>query len=181
MTDEDLNILANEFYARNTVTVAKGLLGKALRVRDSHVWRSGVIVEDEAYLHNDPACHSYKGPDGRNQSMFKGPGTVYVFTMHKVHCVNVVTQRGEAVLLRALQPLENVLLPTNGPGRLCRALNITRANHDSLSFTGSEIQISNCNFPKFQIGVSERIGISKAKDLLLRFYVKGNTFVSRKN
>jgi DNA-3-methyladenine glycosylase len=180
MTDMVQKVLKPEFYVRNTVIVAQQLLGKVLRVKDGLIWRSGIIVEDEAYLQDDPSCHSFRGPNRRNQSMFKEPGTIYVFSIHRVHCINVVTLNGEAVLLRALQPLENVSLPTNGPGRLCRALSITRVRHDGLKSDGSEIQIADCAFPRFQIGVSTRIGLSKAKDLLLRFYVKDNPFLSRK-
>ncbi len=158
--------------------VGRELLGKILRVRDGQVWRSGIIVEDEAYVDNDPANHAYHGPNRRNQSMFKGRGTVYVYRIHQVYCVNAVTLRGEAVLIRALQPLENVSLSTMGPGRLCRALGIRKEKHDGLRFTSREIQIVDHNFGSVEIGVSERIGISKAKERLLRFFVKNNRFVS---
>ncbi len=150
-----------------------------MRVRDGHVWCSGVIVEDEAYVDDDPASHAYHGPNHRNQSMFKEPGTVYVYRIHQVYCVNAVTLKGEAVLIRSLQPLENVSLSTKGPGRLCRALGITKEKHDGLSFTGGEVQIAEHDFGRVEVGVSERIGISKARELPLRFFVKNNRFVSR--
>jgi DNA-3-methyladenine glycosylase len=136
-------------------------------------------VETEAYVGNDPANHAYRGPNRRNQSMFKEPGTVYVYPIHRVHCVNVVTRRGEAVLIRALEALSNVAGSTSGPGRLCRALNITRRKHDGLSSTGPEIQIINHDCGPFEISVSKRIGISKAKEMPLRFFAKGNPHVSR--
>ena len=167
------------FYSRDTITVAKDLLGKVLQVNDNGVWRTGIIVENEAYLENDPSCHAYQGLSKRNQSMFKDPGTVYVFTMHGINCVNAVTRKGEAVLIRAIQPLENNLSQTNGPGRLCKSLNITRTEHDGMNFTGNNIQIVDYDFKKFNAGISKRIGISKGKDLLLRFYVKDNPFLSR--
>ena|SRR5437867_10822530 len=172
-------VLPRRFYARNTAVVGRELLGKVLRVRDDDVWRSGVIVEDEAYVDGDPANHAYMGPNRRNGSMFKGPGTVYVYKIHRVNCVNAVTREAEAVLIRSLQPLENASLPTNGPGRLCRALGITREKHDGLSLTGGEIQIVDHDFGGVEVGVSERIGITKARELALRFFVKNNRFVSR--
>jgi DNA-3-methyladenine glycosylase len=174
-------VLPASFYSRATLKVAKDLLGKVLLARDGRVWRFGYIVEDEAYLSNDPACHSYNGPTKRNQSMFKGPGTAYVYRIHQVHCVNAVTRPGEAVLIRAIQPIKNIRGSTNGPGRLCTALGITREKYDGLSFVSSkELQIlSDGNFSGFRVGVSSRIGISKSVDEPYRFYVKDNLFLSR--
>ena len=172
-------ILPPTFDDRETTIVARDLLGKVLKVRDGRAWRSGVIVETEAYVRNDPANHAYRGPNRRNQSMFKRPGTVYVYPIHQVHCVNVVTRRGEAVLIRALESLNNAASSTSGPGRLCRALKITRSRHDGLSFTGSEIQIIKQEYRPFEISVSKRIGISKAKAMPLRFFAKDNPHVSR--
>ena len=172
-------LLPLTFYDRDTVAVATDLLGKVLRVRRRGGWKSGVIVEDEAYLRGDPANHAYRGRNRRNQSMFKGPGTLYVYSIHGVHCLNVVTRPGEAVLIRALEPLENISLPTNGPGKLCRALGITRDAHDGLTVAGPEIQIVDGGHRTFELGTSSRIGVTTAKGLPLRFFVTGNPFVSR--
>jgi len=172
-------VLPRQFYGRNTAVVGRELLGMILRVKDGHVWRSGIIVEDEAYVSDDPASHAYHGPNRRNHSMFKEPGTAYVYRIHQAYCVNAVTVEGEAVLIRSLQPVENVSLSTIGPGRLCRALGITKERHDGLSFTGGEVQIVDHDFGRVEVGVSERIGISKARELPLRFFVKNNRFVSR--
>src|SRR6058998_469763 len=101
-------VLPIKFYSRATLSVARDLLGKVLRVRDGRTWRSGYIVEDEAYLRDDPACHSYNGLTKRNQSMFKGPGTAYIYRIHQVHCINAVTRPGEAVLIRAIEPIQNI-------------------------------------------------------------------------
>lgn len=167
------------WYDRDTVTVAKELLGKALRTRDGNIWREGVIVEDEAYIEGDPANHAYRGMTGRNRSMFAGPGTAYVYALHQVFCMNVVTRKGEAVLIRALDPLGKLEGRTDGPGRLCRALGITRDRHDGRSLCGNLIQIVEREFPPFELGVSTRVGVSKARDKPLRFFVRGNPFVSR--
>ena len=174
-----LTTIPLSFYQRDTISVAKDILGKVMRVKNRNIWRSGIIVEDEAYLRNDPASHSFKGLNKRNQSMFNDPGTVYVFKIHRVHCVNVVTHEGEAVLIRALEPLENISMPTNGPGKLCNALNITKDEHDGQSITGNKIQIIDNVYPDLSIQISGRVGISKSKEWPLRFYVKENPFVSR--
>jgi len=113
--------------------------------------------------------------------MFKGPGTAYIYRIHQVHCINAVTRPGEAVLIRAIEPIQNIRSSTNGPGRLCRALGITRDKHDGLSFVDSEgLQIaSNGEFAKFGLGVSARVGMSKAVDEPYRFFVEDNLYLSR--
>src|SRR3989442_13961287 len=116
-------------YNRKTAIVAKDLLGKVLRVRKGRIWRSGLMTETEAYVKNDPANHAFHGPNMRNQSMFKGPGTAYVYSIHNEYCVNAVTRRGEAVLIRSIRPLEKVALRSDGPGRLGRDLMITKLKH----------------------------------------------------
>ena len=158
------------FYDRRTTVVARELLGKILRVRDDRVWRSGVILETEAYVSNDPANHAFHGPNKRNQSMFKGAGTVYVYKIHSVHCVNVVTRRGEAVLIRAIRPLENITVTADGPGKLCRAMNVTHV-HDGMSFTGSRIQTLDNPTAQLHVSISRRVGVTKAKERMLRFFV----------
>jgi len=172
-------LLPARFYDRDTVAVATDLLGKVVRVRRRGGWKSGAIVEDEAYLRDDPANHAYRGPNRRNQSMFKGPGTLYVYSIHSVYCMNLVTQRGEAVLIRALEPLEYISLPTNGPGKVCRALGITKNVHDGLTVGGPAVQIVDGGRRTFEVGTSSRIGVTKAKRLPLRFFITGNPFVSR--
>jgi DNA-3-methyladenine glycosylase len=164
-------ILPASFYYRNTATVAKDLLGKILRVRESRIWRSGVITETEAYVKNDPANHAFHGQTKRNQSMFKGPSRAYVYSIHRVCCINAVTRPGEAVLIRSIQPLKNITLRSDGPGRLCRALMITKSEHDGKSLLGPEIQIIHGNHRPFKASASRRIGVTKAKDKMLRFTV----------
>ena len=112
-----------------------------------------------------------------------GPGTVYVYRIHQVYCINAVTNTGEAVLIRAIQPIEKSRLETNGPGRLCRALGITREKHDGLNFASSgELQIVDDEERKldsFELGTSARIGISKGLNKPYRFYVSDNPHLSR--
>lgn len=177
--EPDPTPLSASFYRRETALVARELLGKMLRVRHGRRWRSGFIVEDEAYVRGDPANHAYRGPTRRNRSMFQGPGTIYVYRIHRVYCANVVTLAGEAVLIRAVEPFKNVAGPTDGPGKVCRALGITRERHDGVAATGPDIQILGTQYPQFELGVSTRVGVTKARDLALRFYIAGNPHVSR--
>jgi DNA-3-methyladenine glycosylase len=182
------NKLPREFYARDTVVVAKELLGNFLvRVMDG-VERAGKIVEVEAYLGpHDLAAHSSRGRTKRTSVMFGPPGYAYVYFIYgRYHCMNVVTEpegNGAAVLLRALEPIRNVQGRTQGPGLLCQAMGIDRSldAHDLLS---TDFYIA---FPPelepFSIVQTPRIGVSYAGEWAeapLRFYVQGNPFVSRK-
>src|SRR5258706_7774116 len=132
--------LARSFYDRDTIVVARELLGKHL-VHQSHgVERVGKIVEVEAYLGaHDLAAHSARGLTGRTKVMFGPPGHAYVYLIYGMyHCMNVVTEReghASAVLLRAIEPVKNIVGRTQGPGLLCRAMDINlRLNtHDLLS------------------------------------------------
>jgi DNA-3-methyladenine glycosylase len=179
--------LPRHFYDRETTTVARELLGKRLVHRAEGVERIGKIVEVEAYLGaHDLAAHSSKGVTERTKIMFGPPGHAYVYLIYGMHhCMNVVTERegnGAAVLLRAVEPLENLAGKTNGPGLLCRAMEIDRRlnGHDLLSddFFIAEPEAAE----KFSIVSRPRIGVDYAKcwaKRLLRFYIKDNPFVSR--
>ena len=109
-------ILPTTFYARDTRLVARELLGQRLVCHDaaSGARLAGIIVETEAYLADDPACHAFRGETPRNRAMFGPPGTLYVYQIYNHYfCVNVVSNRvgvGEAVLLRALEPTRGVEL-----------------------------------------------------------------------
>lgn len=172
------------FYDKDVVELAKALLGKLLVVAKGGVVRKCRIVEVEAYLHNDPASHSHRGLTKRNKSMFGPPGTLYVFIVHRQHCANVVRGGGEAVLIRAGEPVLNVILPTSGPGKLTRALGIRREEDDGKDLTsqGSDIWLEDDGFElrKEDVVKTPRIGVSKARDWPLRFYIRGNPYVSRK-
>lgn len=171
--------MTRAFYARPTVEVARGLLGTILR----HGRASARIVEVEAYLgENDAAAHSARGRTPRTQVIFGPPGRAYVYLIYGMHCcLNVVAEaKGKAgcVLIRALEPIAGVSLPTNGPGKLTRAMGIT-LKHYGADLTRGALTISGPERPGvFEIGVSPRIGIRKAADLPLRFFIKGNPHVS---
>lgn len=179
--------LPRTFYDRDTIGVAQELLGKLLIHNTGSFERVGKIVEVEAYLgEHDLAAHSSKGLTERTKTMFGPPGHAYVYLIYGVHhCMNVVTERAghaAAVLLRAVAPVKNISDKTNGPGLLCRALEIDRRlnAHDLLS--EDFFIAAPATTEKFSIVKRPRIGVDYAGSWAkrrLRFYIKDNPFVSR--
>jgi DNA-3-methyladenine glycosylase len=179
--------LPRSFYDRETTLVAKELLGKLLVHTEDKVERVGRIVETEAYLGpHDLAAHSARGMTERNKVMFGPPGHAYVYFIYGMyHCMNVVTElqgHASAVLLRALEPVQNLEGRTQGPGLLCRAMRINRQfnAHDLLS-DDFYIAAPPRNEPAV-IVKRPRVGVDYARHWAkrhLRFYIKGNPFISR--
>jgi DNA-3-methyladenine glycosylase len=189
-----LTRLRREFFERYTPRVAKDLLGCRLMRVDRGTILSGIIVETEAYRGlRDPASHAYRGKTPRNEVMFGPAGCAYVyFTMGVHYCLNVTTELpGDpgAVLLRAIEPVEGVsqmvrnrgvdapVHVADGPGRLTRALGIDRR------FNGEDLTISDALYIESgvrpsRIGISSRVGISRAVTRKWRFFVAGSKFVS---
>lgn len=179
--------LNRAFYDRDAVSVAHALLGKLIVRRTVEAERVARIVEVEAYLGpHDLAAHSAKGLTPRTRVMFGPPGHAYVYLIYGIHyCVNVVTEsegKASAVLLRAVEPVRNVEGRTQGPGLLCKAMDIDKRlnGHDLLSDDfyfaddGSRRRIAIVKRP--------RIGVDYAGHWarrLLRFYIAGNPYVSR--
>jgi DNA-3-methyladenine glycosylase len=190
--------VSQSFFRGPTVTVAKRLLGSYLVSRSKEGVTIGRIVETEAYLGlRDSAAHSYRGQSRRNTSMFLEAGHAYVYFIYGMyHCMNVVTRSkgiGEAVLIRALEPVEGIELMQKrrgkipehelcrGPGRLTMALGITPADDGCSLFKGRLTIHSPQSFgryPRAKILCSRRIGITQAAELPLRFFLFGNEFVS---
>ncbi len=179
--------LPRTFYDRDTIVVARALLGQYLVHVTHSTARIGRIVEVEAYRGpQDRASHSSRGLTRRTKVMFGPPGFAYVYLIYGVHhCMNVVTEgagRGAAVLLRALEPVQNVGGRTFGPGLLCRAMDIDlRLNaQDLLSdhfFIAAAPRIE-----RFVIVKRPRVGVDYAgawAKRQLRFYIRGNPFISR--
>ncbi len=192
--------LHREFFARSPRRVARELLGKVLIRTEAAI--TARIVEVEAYLgQNDPAAHSAAGRTPRNAVLFGPPGYAYIYFIYgNYYCLNVSCEpEGSAggVLFRALEPISGIEamaesrgidlradkdLPklTSGPGRLCQAFGITRARdnaHDLTSSTSS-LWIGDDGYIAHRIRVSTRIGITKAADKPLRYFLAGNPFVS---
>jgi DNA-3-methyladenine glycosylase len=179
--------LPHSFYDRDTVTVARELLGKYLVHVSCGVERIGRIVEVEAYLgSHDLAAHSARGLTERTQVMFGPPGHAYVYLIYGMYsCVNVVTEReghASAVLLRAVEPVKNIAGRTQGPGLLCQAMHIDkRLNAHNLLSDDFYITAPARTEP-LVIVKRPRVGVDYAGRWAkrhLRFYIKGNPFVSR--
>ncbi len=192
--------LPRDFYGRDTIAVAKELLGKVL-VRETPAGRSSVrIVETEAYCGpHDKACHASKGMTDRNRVMFGAPGHAYVYFIYGMyHCLNFVTERDgypAAVLVRACEPLEGVEAMwglrkkakkltdlTSGPGRLCMALDIDRSLNGLDLCKKGPLYVEDGD-DVHDIVSGKRIGVDYAgeyKDKPWRFYIKNSPFVSVK-
>lgn len=194
-----MRIIAREFYNRNTIDVAKDLLGKILvRVIDGKIL-SGIIVESEAYRSiDDPASHSYRGKTERNSVMFGEVGHAYVyFTYGNHYCLNIVAKEDAvpagAVLIRAIEPIEGIKQMrkfrrindlynlTNGPGKLTKALNVTKKQNGTDVTKKGELYILNgIAVNSSSIVSTSRIGIRVALDKHWRFLIVDNKFVSRR-
>lgn len=175
-------LLSKSFYLKDTVEVAQKLLGCVLfRELEGKIYKS-IIVETEAYTQEDAACHAYRGITPRCEVMYGEGGAAYVYFTYGMHyCVNVVTEkkgRGCAVLIRAVEPL-NYEAKTNGPARLCKALNITKElNGADLTSKASPVWIEKGEKTDFEIVTTPRIGIKQNVDYPWRFYIKDNKWVS---
>lgn len=206
-------ILAKEFYQRDTNTIAKELLGCFLVHETPTGVIIGKIVETESYLTDDPACHGYNlRLTERTKVMFGDPGHAYIyFTYGMYYMFNITTAPigvGEAVLIRALEPVEGVdimferrKIPKekknalkelcSGPAKLVLALGITSALYGH-NMTKKPLYIlsrdhfrqtkkqENNKTQAFEVITTTRIGISAGAELPLRFYIKDNEFISKK-
>ena len=202
--------LSADFYQKHdTLTLAQLLLGCEL-VHESAAGRTaGVIVETEAYLWGDPACHAYRRQTKRNAAMFGPPGHLYVYLIYGMYyCVNIVggpVGEGEAVLIRALEPTEGLDLmqerrnlnpKTLQPLRKVRKKALSekdlcdgpgklvqamgiRPEHNTIPLWDGPIRITTPVFPDFEMITTTRIGITQGVDLPYRFYIKDNRHVSR--
>ncbi len=176
----------NRFFARDPVPVARELVGARLLFAGA----GGIIVETEAYAHDDPASHSFAGPNTRNAAMFGTPGTAYVYRSYGIHwCLNFTCGKGNAVLIRALEPqvgiarmrkrrgVDDIRVLCRGPGNLTKALGIDGEDNGlpldappfALSFAEDICElVTGC-----------RIGLTRAVDVPWRFGLAGSRFVSR--
>lgn len=193
--EEKYITLDRAFFARNTVEVARDLLGCKLVHRCPEGVTAGLIVETEAYLQGDPACHANRGMTPRNRPMFGPPGIAYVYFIYGLYyCFNVVTASkgvGEAVLVRALEPVTGLDLMRqrrgrskvsdlcSGPARLAQAMGIGREQNEA-DLMGSNLFVAGPRLWPRDITTTTRIGINLGKDLPLRYYVSGNSFISKK-
>lgn len=178
-----------EYDKYDTISLSQCLLGKVLVSCHDEQLVGGMIVETEAYLHDDPASHAYLNKKTkRNKAMFMRAGTSYVYFIYGMHyCFNVVSNAegtGEAVLIRALYPVygieimqkrrntQNIKQLCNGPGKLCQALGIDISCNQVSLLDDSLYILDYKTFDDSHIMSSPRIGIRKGKELPYRFYVK---------
>lgn len=198
--------LNREFYNRDSIVVAKELLGKVLVYESGGQKISAKIVETEAYMGiEDKAAHSYGGRrTPRVEVMYGGPGVAYIFLIYGLHCCfNIVTNEADipqAVLIRAVEPVEGRECMaqrrfgtsyeqltksqrkglTNGPGKLCGALSIDR-NVNGEDLCGNNLYLEEGEDQEFSIVTTKRVGIDyseEARDYPWRFYIKDNEYVS---
>lgn len=177
---ENMNVLEGpvEEVAKRLLgaTLIRTIEGQEIRVR---------IVEVEAYDQPDPASHSFGGNKGRSSIMFGQAGRAYVYLIYGMyHCLNVVTGKigdGEAVLIRAVEPISPTSLdPTNGPGKLCRVLEIDRSlNGHDLQEPPLQLIVQDPVNPQ-EIVETMRIGLRQNLEALRRYYIKNNPYISKK-
>ena len=164
-------ILPRSFYEQPTLTVAQQLIGKMLVVQNI----KGYITETEAYIgQNDPACHAARGRTPRTQIMFGKAGCAYVYLIYGMyHYLNIVTEQEDfpaAVLIRGIQLVEKPYTVHNGPGKLCKYLNITKKYNTLDICTSSDMYITSTdNTPSFH--ATSRIGIKVGTEKLWRFVI----------
>ncbi len=164
--------IKKDFFNRDTVKVAKELLGKIIQYKG----KAGIIIETEAYKgkeDGDEASHAFKKTK-RSQLMFDSYGKFYIYFIYGNHfCLNITTEKNKpgAVLIRAIKPIKGIKNLTNGPGKLLKELGITKA------LNGTDINnkikiLEGIKIKKSQIKSSSRIGIKKAKHLKWRFFIE---------
>ena len=184
-----MNTLPREFYQKNTVTVAKNLLGKRIVRKIGRQKISGIITETEAYRHkDDPASHAFRRITDRNKAMFGDVGISYVyFTYGMYYCFNVVAKHPKtdagAVLIRAIEPekgikrmqknrkIESLKNLTNGPAKLTQALEITKEHYGTDLTKHSKLFITE-GIKSKRISASSRIGIKEATNKLWNFKIE---------
>jgi DNA-3-methyladenine glycosylase len=193
-------VLKREFYARDTKKVAIDLLGKILARKVGNKILKGKIVETEAYFGmEDPASRAHGGKKNLNVPMWSSEGKAFVYMVHGNWLFNIVTEREgrpSAVLIRSLEPIDgkDIMLKNrrkknknigkdkelcSGPGKLTQALAINQSHTGVDVSRVGEIFIED-NKESFEVVRSHRIGVSKDLPEKLRFYIKGNSYISRK-
>lgn len=194
-------ILPESFYRRDTLTVARELIGCTLVSRVDGEDVRGRIVEAEAYRGPlDPAAHSYRGRTERVRALYEGKGLAYIYLIYGMYwCLNLSCgheDEPDCVLLRALEPLEGVDVMArrrgtdklsnlcSGPGKLCAALGVTKALYGVRVFDPASLLTVEAGEGGYSVDVSPRINIDyagDAKDWLWRFTLSGNPYISKRS
>lgn len=203
LVDMNFVTLPRSFYEPSAEAVAPRLLGHWLIRRSAKGFSGGAIVETEAYLVGDPASHGFVGETDRNRTLYGPPGYAYVYLIYGMHfCINAVCRRAghaEAVLIRAIEvdfgeglmhahrPALKTISLTDGPGKLCAALAVNRKQNgadlcdvQSPVFIAANPQAETFCQERGPVITGPRIGITRAADMPLRFYLAGSPFISRR-
>ena len=186
--------LAPDVLPVETRALARALLGYILVRENDDGMTAGRIVETEAYLPDDPACHAYRGKSLRNATLFGPPHRAYVYQIYGTNfCFNLSSEldgEGAGVLVRAVEPLEGLALMRKrratanardlcrGPGRLCEAFAIDRSLDGVDPFTHPHLWLADGGARGLRVRMSRRIGITRAAHRNLRFYAAGSPYVS---
>jgi DNA-3-methyladenine glycosylase len=189
-----MSVLGTEFYKRGTETVARELLGKVLVRRLGDELLGGVIVETEAYFGvEDPASRAFHGRKTYNEVMFQEPGHLFIYNVHQYWMLNFIAHDNGVggVLIRAIEPTMGIEIMkiyrpvkrlrdlTSGPGKLTLALGVNKSlNGEPVTEENSTVLVQN-NQIEFEMLTSNRIGVTKDLPEHLRFFIKGNQFVSK--
>ena len=190
-----MNFYYNDF-GKSSDIVAQTLIGKKLVTDIDGKITSGIIVETESYEgYDDPASHGFAGRTERNYPIFEQGGRVYVYLIYgQYYLLNIVTNRQNfpsSVFIRAVEPVdgidimikrrraENIKNLTNGPGKLTIALGIDKTFNNIL-INQDKIFIVDIKNNDFDIVKTTRVGTSKGKKILKRFYIRNNLWVSKK-
>jgi len=185
--------LGRAFYTRPTLAVARDLLGKTIVYHHPKGVLAADIVEVEAYIgEDDPACHAAVRKTERNRIMYEIGGHGYIYFIYGMYyCFNVVTERKgfpAAVLIRGVEPVigQDIMvrhfkrppkLLTDGPGKFCKAFNLTR-KQNGIDLTGTELYLIDRDLSPISVQTSARIGIRKGVDKLWRFFDANSEYVS---
>jgi DNA-3-methyladenine glycosylase len=199
----DFTALPRSFYEPSAKIVAQRLLGHFLVRRTPEGFCGGPIVETEAYVKEDPACHAFVGRTNRNRVMWENPGHAYVYLIYGFYfCFNTVCRphgEAEAVLVRAIEPrfglefmrrnrpVAHDAQLTSGPGKLCVAMEIDRSldGADLYAIDSPIFVAENPELRKLRRAIgptitTTRIGLTQATDWPLRYYLEKSSFVSKK-
>ncbi len=193
-----MKILEREFYEGDPAAVAKALLGKILVRKTNFKTLSGKIVETEAYYaEQDPASRAFRGRMKFNEPMYAEPGRTFIYMVHGNWLLNIVAHlegKVGAVLIRAVEPIRGIEVMvknrevknfhslTSGPGKLTKALTITKdLNGIDVTKRKSDLTVTEGKKEEFEISSSHRIGVRIDLPEELRFFIKGNKFVSKRS
>ncbi|KAB8027993.1 DNA-3-methyladenine glycosylase [Fluviispira multicolorata] len=182
-----MNLLDKDFFKQNATELAPKLLGMTLcHITPIGTLKKGIIVETEAYMPDDPACHAAKGKTKRTLPMFEEGGISYVYLIYGMYyCFNIVSgekNSGQAVLIRALQlPEHPHSKEAAGPGKLCRYLEINKSQNGIQLSKENKLWLEKSPLiSNPEIVTTTRIGISAGKENLWRFYIKNSNSISKK-